>query len=220
MAEIAALVGDPARANMLTTLFDGRALTATELAFAAGVTPQTTSGHLAKMMQANLLSVVKQGRHRYYRLATPQVAQMLESIMAVASMSPPRYRPRTAREDALRRARTCYDHFAGLLGVGIADFLRDNGHVILSDDGGEVTDTGLNFLKMLGADVSKPSRRPFCRHCLDWTERRPHLSGVVGASIASRCFDLDWVKRGRDPRSLMITPKGQAGLHQAFGLTI
>ena len=125
---------------MLTTLFDGRALTATELAFAAGVTPQTTSGHLAKMMQANLVSVVKQGRHRYYRLATPQVAQMLESIMAVASMSPPRYRPRTAREDALRRARTCYDHFAGLLGVGIADVLRDKGHVILSDDGGEVTD--------------------------------------------------------------------------------
>ena len=209
MAEIAALVGDPARANMLTTLFDGRALTATELAFAAGVTPQTTSGHLAKMMQANLLSVVKQGRHRYYRLATPQVAQMLESIMAVASMSPSRYRPRTAREDALRRARTCYD-----------DFLRDNGHVILSDDGGEVTDTGMSFLKTLGADVSKPSRRPFCRHCLDWTERRPHLSGVVGASIASRCLDLDWVKRGRDPRSLMITPKGQTGLHQAFGLTI
>lgn len=220
LAEIAALIGGPARANILTALFDGRALTATELAFAAGVTPQTASGHLAKMMQAGLLSVVKQGRHRYFRLATPQVAQMLESIIAVASMTPPRLRPRTKREDALRRARTCYDHFAGLLGVGIADSLRENGHVNLGDDGGEVTDSGMAFLEALGADVSRPGRRPFCRHCLDWTERRPHLAGVVGAAIALRCFDLGWVKRGRDPRELAITPGGQLGLHQAFGLTI
>src|SRR3954470_10720858 len=220
MAEIAALVGDPARANILSSLFDGRALTATELSYAANVSPQTTSGHLSKLMQANLLTVVKQGRHRYYRLATPRVAQMMETIMSVASESPPRYRPRSPREDALRLARTCYDHFAGRLGVAIADSLCARGHVILGDDGGEVTETGFAFLSSFGAQFSKRSRRPFCRHCLDWTERRPHLSGMVGASIATRCFDLGWVERERNPRALKITAKGREGLRRAFDFSI
>lgn len=220
MAEIAALVGDPARANILNALFDGRALTATELAFAAGVSPQTASGHLAKLAQAGLLTVVKQGRHRYFRLASPLVAQMLETIMAVAASSPPRHRPRSAREDMLRRARTCYDHFAGLLGVSIADSLCTRGHVILAEDGGEVTEQGLAFLSELGADVSQTGRRPFCRQCLDWTERRPHLAGIVGAAIAVRCFDLGWVKRERNPRMLTITPKGLDGFREAFGFSI
>jgi DNA-binding transcriptional ArsR family regulator len=220
MAEIAALVGDPARANILGALFDGRALTATELSYAASVSPQTTSGHLAKLTQARLLTVVKQGRHRYYRLATPLVAQMMETIMAVAAESPPRYRPRSPREDAMRLARTCYDHFAGRLGVAIADSLCARGHVILGDDGGQVTETGLAFLRDLGAQFSKPSRRPFCRHCLDWTERRPHLSGMVGASIAIRCFDLGWVERERNPRVLKITPKGREGFRRAFDFSI
>jgi DNA-binding transcriptional ArsR family regulator len=220
MAEIAALVGDPARANILSTLFDGRALTATELSYAARVTPQTASGHLAKMTQAGLLSVLKQGRHRYYRLATPLVAQMLESIMAVAASAPPRYRPRTAQEDKLRVARTCYDHFAGKLGVSIADALCERKHVILSDDGGEVTEAGLTFLKELGATFPAQTRRPFCKHCLDWTERRFHLSGVVGAAITTRCFDLGWVRRERNPRALQITPKGREGFRRSFGFSI
>ena len=220
MAEIAALVGDPARANILSTLFDGRALTPTELAFAANVSPQTTSGHLAKLTQAGLLSVVRQGRHRYYKLATPLVAQMLESIMAVASLAPPRHRPRSAREETLRRARTCYDHFAGLLGVSIADSLCARGHLVLGDEGGQVTDSGLSFLKNFGADVSVSGKRPFCRACLDWTERRPHIAGVVGASIAVRCFDLGWVRRERNPRELAITPKGRSGFQREFGFAI
>ena len=145
---------------------------------------------------------------------------MLESIMAVAASAPPRYRPRTAREDAMRMARTCYDHFAGLLGVAIADSLCANGHVILSDDGGEVTETGMVFLRDLGADIAKPSKRPFCRHCLDWTERRPHLSGTVGALIATRCFDLGWVERERNPRTLKITSKGQDGFRRKFGFDL
>jgi DNA-binding transcriptional ArsR family regulator len=220
MAEIAALVGDPARANILSALFDGRALTATELSFSAGVSPQTASGHLAKLTQARLLTVVKQGRHRYFRLASPTVAQMMESIMAVAALAPPRYRPRTAREDAMRLARTCYDHFAGLLGVGISDAMRARGHVVLSDDGGQVTEAGMAFLQELGADVSTPSKRPFCRHCLDWTERRPHLSGLVGASIATRCFELGWVERERNPRALKITKKGRDGFRRSFDLQL
>lgn len=220
MAEIAALVGDPARANILGALFDGRALTATELSYAARVSPQTTSGHLAKLTQARLLAMVKQGRHRYYRLATPLVAQMMETIMAVARDSPPRYRPRSPREDALRLARTCYDHFAGRLGVAIADSLCARGHIVLSEDGGEVTETGLAFLSEFGAQFSKSSRRPFCRHCLDWTERRPHLSGMVGASIALRCFDLGWVEREPNPRALKITTKGREGFRRAFDFSV
>ena len=220
MAEIAALVGDPARANILSTLFDGRALTATELAYAANVTPQTTSGHLAKMTQAGLLTVLKQGRHRYYRLATPLVAQMLESIMAVAASAPPRHRPRTAQEERLRVARTCYDHFAGILGVSIANALCERKHVILSDDGGEVTESGLAFLKDLGTEFPVQTRRPFCRHCRDWTERRFHVSGVVGAAITARCFDLGWVRHERHPRALQITPKGREGFRRNFGFSI
>lgn len=220
MAEIAALVGDPARATILSTLFDGRALTATELSFAANVTPQTTSGHLAKMTQAGLLTVLKQGRHRYFRLATPLVAQMLESIMAVAASAPPRYRPRTAQEDRLRLARTCYDHFAGILGVSIADALCERKHVILSDDGGEVTESGRTFLNDFGVTLATQTRRPICRHCLDWTERRFHLSGVVGAAITTRCFDLGWVRRERNPRALQITPKGREGFRRSFGFSI
>ncbi|MGB3867647.1 MAG: helix-turn-helix transcriptional regulator [Xanthobacteraceae bacterium] len=220
MAEIAALVGDPARAIILSTLFDGRALSATELSFAAGVTPQTTSGHLAWMTQAGLLTVLKQGCHRYYRLATPQVAQMLESIMTVAARAPPRHRPRSAREERLRQARTCYDHLAGVLGVSIADALCERRHVILSDDGGEVTEAGMAFLHDFGAGFPRHSRRPFCRHCLDWTERRFHLSGTVGAAIATRCFDLGWVRRERDPRALQVTPKGREGFRRSFGFSI
>src|SRR5262249_6713804 len=140
MAEVAALVGDPARANILDTLLDGRAFTATELAFAAKVGAPTASAHLGKLVDARLLSVVKQGRHRYYRLASPLVARMLESIMAVAAIEmPPRYRPRTPRDDAPLPARTCYDHLAGKLGVAIADALLARSQVIFNDDAGEVT---------------------------------------------------------------------------------
>ena len=140
MAEVAALVGDPARANILAALMGGRALTAGELVYAAGVSPQTTSGHLGKLTEGRLIACVKQGRHRYYRIATPRVAEMLEGIMAVVADSPPRHRPPSKLDDAMRTARTCYDHFAGKLGVGLTDALCMRGHLALADDGGEVTD--------------------------------------------------------------------------------
>jgi DNA-binding transcriptional ArsR family regulator len=138
MAEVAALVGDPSRANILCALLGGRALTATELAFAAGVSPQTTSGHLSKLYAARLLVLVKQGRHRYYRLAGPHVGQMLESIMNVALTGPPRFQSKSKLDDQLRRARTCYDHIAGRLGVGLADRLAEREFVILGAEAGEV----------------------------------------------------------------------------------
>jgi DNA-binding transcriptional ArsR family regulator len=222
LAEIAALVGDPARANILSALLDGRALTASELAYFARVTPQTTSGHLAKLTDGRLLSVMRQGRNRYYRLATPQVGQMLEGIMAVAADGPKRHRPASKLDDALRTARTCYDHFAGRLGVGLADALRERDHLVLADDGGELTDSGAAFLLDFGVDLSavRQKRRTFCRPCLDWTERRLHLGGAVGAALASRCFELGWFTRSRDSRALTIAPTGRRGLDEVFGFSL
>jgi DNA-binding transcriptional ArsR family regulator len=222
LVEIAALVGDPARANILNALMGGRALTAGELVHVAGVSPQTTSGHLGKLTDGRLIACVKQGRHRYYRIATPRVAEMLESIMAVATDAPARYRPPSKLDDAMRVARTCYDHFAGKLGVGITDALCALGHVTLSDEGGELNESGIAFLEKFGIDLAaaRNRRRVFCRPCLDWTERRPHLGGTVGAVLAQRCFDLKWLEPRRDSRALIVTPAGRRGLNDAFGLLL
>jgi DNA-binding transcriptional ArsR family regulator len=222
MAEVAALVGDPARANILCALLGGRALTATELAFAAGVTPQTTSAHLGKLHAARLLVLMKQGRHRYFRLAGPHVGQMLESIMNVALTGPPRFQPKSKLDDKLRRARTCYDHIAGLLGVGLAERLIAREFVILGDEAGEVTPAGADFLSKFGVDLSgaRARRRIFCRPCVDWTERRSHIGGAVGAALANRCLELKWIEGVRDSRALTITPTGRRGLMEVFALSI
>jgi DNA-binding transcriptional ArsR family regulator len=222
IAEVAALVGDPARANMLCALLDGRALTASELAYSAGVSPQTASGHLGKLANAKLLELVKQGRHRYYRLSGAHVGRMLESIMDVAVTGPPRYRPHSKLENELRKARTCYDHLAGRLGVGIAAHLCSRGHLILVEEGGTVTSSGEALLTRLGVDLAKAraGRRVLCRPCLDWTERRPHIGGAVGAALASRCFELGWIERMRNKRGLRITPAGERGLLENFDLSL
>ncbi len=222
LAEVAALVGDPARANIMCALLDGRALTAKELAYAAHISPQTASGHLAKLTEARLLSVVPQGRHRYFRLSTPLVGQMLEGIFAVAAHGPPRFRPSHKLDEQMRTARICYDHIAGRLGVGLADTLCGRGHVVLSDEGGEVTEPGVEFFTRFGVDLAAAQRRKrvFCRSCLDWSERRPHLAGSVGAAIADRCAALGWTQRARNSRALIITPAGRAGLDEVFGISL
>lgn len=222
IAEIAALIGDPARANILTALLDGRALTATELAFCAHVSPQTTSGHLGKLTEAGLLQVERQGRHRYYRLASARVAQMLEGIMVVAAETPRRFVPRVHMDVPLRTARTCYDHLAGRLGVALADSLARDGHVVLSDEGGEVTETGLRFLREFGLALDELARRKrvFCRPCLDWSERRPHIAGAVGAGLAACCLELGWVRRNRASRVVTITPAGHEGFARVFGFDL
>jgi DNA-binding transcriptional ArsR family regulator len=220
LAEVAALIGNPARANILTALMDGRASTAGELAYVAGVSPQTTSGHLAQLSGAKLIVAVKQGRHRYFRLASPKVARMLEGIMVVASEGPERYRPRWRGDDQLRTARTCYDHLAGRLGVALADALVRRKHVTLLQDGGTVTRAGARFLSGFGVSVDEvsESRRAFCKPCMDWSERRPHLAGALGAALADRCLELGWVTRSRDSRALKISPKGARGFADAFGI--
>jgi DNA-binding transcriptional ArsR family regulator len=221
IAAVAALVGDPTRANILCALLDGRALTAGELAYAAHVSPQTASGHLAKLAAAQLLTSSPQGRHRYYGLAGPHVAAMLESILAVAAIAPPRYRP-IRIDDGMRTARMCYDHVAGRLGVGLADALRARDHVELGDDGGALTASGEAFLHEFGIDVAQArhSRRIFCRPCIDWSERRPHLAGAIGAALAQRLLGLGWITRMRDGRALVVTPAGRRDLERTFGVTL
>jgi DNA-binding transcriptional ArsR family regulator len=222
LAEIAALIGDVARANILSALMDGRALTAGELAWHSGVGASTTSGHLAKLSEANLIALERQGRHRYYRLASPEVAQAIEALMAVASFGPKRHRPVGPKDEALRTARTCYDHLAGRLGIAIADALSLKRHVVLSESAGIVTDEGQRFLCDFGIDLDaghKGSRAP-CRTCLDWSERRPHLSGRLGAALCTRFFELGWVARIKDSRALSVTAEGRNGLKSGFGIEI
>jgi DNA-binding transcriptional ArsR family regulator len=225
-AEVAALAGDPARAAMLHALMDGRALTASELARVAGITPQTASGHLARMVAVGLLSVEKQGRHRYHRLASSTVAQMIESIMRVASSLPPTRPPLSVgpRDAALRAARTCYDHLAGRLGVALADALVAGGYAELANDAGLVTGAGIELLGRVGIDVdallARPGRRSariLCRPCLDWSERRPHLAGVLGAALCSHSFTKGWIRRIDGTRAVVITPKGQRIFRDEFG---
>ena len=209
LVEVAALVGDTARATILAALMDGRALTGSELAYLAHISRPTASEHLSKLVKARLVEVAKKRRYRYYRIASPLVASMLESIKAVAAIEvPPRHQPRSAADDALRLARTCYDHLAGKLGVALADALVANGSVVLTADGGEVTDAGMQFLGRFGADLSaKPGRRIFCRPCLDWSERRYHLAGRVGAAICQHCLEIGWLARERDTRAVRITAR-------------
>ncbi len=228
LAETAALVGDPARANILMTLMDGRALTAAELARAAGVTPQTASGHLARLTTAGLLAAHRQGRHHYHRLASPAVARMLESIIEVsegATGAPRRPIVTGPRDAAMRAARTCYDHLAGRLAVRLADALGERGYVELSSEGGAITDAGIGFFREFGMNL-RPSEgatthgitRVFCRPCLDWSERRLHIGGTFGAALASRCFALGWVRRVEGARTVAVTPAGTRGFRETFGM--
>jgi DNA-binding transcriptional ArsR family regulator len=222
IAEIAALAGDPARANILTALLDGRAMTATELAYAARVTPQTTSAHLAKLVEAGLIPATPSGRHRYFRLASSRVAQMLESIVAVAGDNRPRFRPLSRLAVQLRAARVCYDHLAGQLGVRIAEAMTQRGYLVLEDDGGRVTEAGTRFLWDLGVDthIAGKGRRHLCRACLDWTERRPHIGGAIGAALAERWLALGWIKREKDSRAVTVTPAGERGFRDSLGMSL
>jgi DNA-binding transcriptional ArsR family regulator len=220
LVEVAALVGDTARATILAALMGGQALTGSELAYLARVSRPTASEHLVKLTQTRLVSVTRQGRYRYYRIASPLVARMIESIIAVAAIEvPSRYQPRSIQDDALRFARTCYDHLAGQAGVAITDALVTNGHIVLGEDGGEVTAAGARFLTGFGADLRSRGRRIFCRPCLDWSERRYHVAGLVGAQIWHRCLELGWLTRQRDTRALRLTAAGKAGLLDTFGFT-
>lgn len=223
LAEIGALIGDPARAAMLGALMDGRALTAGELAEVAGIAPSTASGHLARLTEARLLTLEKQGRHRYHRIASPEIARIIESLMQFAADETPARRVVTGPKDkALRRARTCYDHLAGRLGVAIGESLLRDDLIRFEGDSGLVTEQGLNRLAGFGIDVGQvaaKSARPVCRPCLDWSERVPHVAGQLGAAICRHYFDAGYLRRRSGGRALDITPPGQAALNRMFGIS-
>jgi DNA-binding transcriptional ArsR family regulator len=221
LMEVAALVGDSARATMLSALMNGQSLTAKELAYCANVSRSTASGHLSKLVAARLLTVTRHRRFAYYRIAGPLIATMLESIGVVAAMeAPPRHQPRSAHDEALRFARSCYDHLAGKIGVAVTDALVVNGHIVLTDEGGEITPSGESFLSAFGVDLSPRTRRIFCQPCLDWSERRYHLKGLVGARILDRLLELGWLKHLSGSRALQVTSSGKAGLSETFQIEI
>jgi biotin operon repressor len=197
----------------------GMALTATELADAAGVTRQTISAHLAKLGDAGLLSVESQGRHRYFRIADAEVAQLLESLMGVAFGTGAVRVRSSPREPALRKARVCYDHLAGELGVLVYDGLARRGAFALGADGISLTPDGQDLIRALGIDTGQlpASRRPFCRTCLDWSERRHHLAGQLGTLLLDRFQQLGWARRVPESRVLAFTPDGETALRAWLG---
>jgi DNA-binding transcriptional ArsR family regulator len=217
LAETASLVGDPTRAAMLMALMDGRALTAGELARAGGVTAQTASGHLAKMLEAGLLALEAQGRHRYYRLASPAIAGMLEAMMVAAAPPPIRTGPRDA---AMRRARICYDHLAGEIAVALTDAMIARGQLEIGPDGAALADKGRTLLAEIGVELPPESKGAvFCRPCLDWSERRHHLAGAVGAALYRSFLARGWIRRSQEGRTVTITPPGRAALERYFGVS-
>jgi len=217
----AALIGDPARAAILAALCDGRAQPASALAYAARVTPQSASNHLAKLLEGGLLAVEVEGRHRYYRLASPQVAAAMEALAHLA----PRVRsldaPLTSKARRLRFSRSCYDHLAGRLGVAIAAELEARGYLAAPDQASKryaVTAAGRRWLHELGVEVDalKPAAAGLARRCLDWTERRHHLAGPLGAALMARFLDLGWLRRDGESRAISVTPIGISELQRVL----
>ena len=220
IARIGALIGDPARANMLTALMSGKALTATELAAEAGVTAQTASAHLAKLAEAGLTEARKQGRHRYFTLADDEVGAVLEAVMGLAAKRG-HLRTRTGPKDpALREARVCYNHLAGEMGVRLYDSLLARGDLRASGEDILLTDAGGAFARDFGVDLDNlnTARRPMCRACLDWSARRTHLAGALGEAMLSRIIDLGWARREPASRVIAFSTSGRTAFESAFPL--
>ena len=220
IARVAALIGDPTRAGILTALLAGQALTASELAHTTRVTKQTISAHLAKLVDAKLIATESQGRHRYVRLADREVGHLLESLIGVADRCAAVEALTGPREPALRKARVCYDHLAGELGVLAFESLVRRRFLRRGRGGVELTEPGRRFFGELGIDVESlaPGRRPLCRPCLDWSVRRHHLAGALGAALLDRCIELRWARRARDSRALHFSALGEDALRRRFPL--
>ncbi len=232
LSAIGAVLSDPGRCRMLLALDDGRALPASRLADEAGVGAATASSHLRRLLDAGMVSVEPHGRHRYYRLAGPDVGRLIETLQPFAPRRPVRSLRQGTRAAQLRAARTCYDHLAGRLGVAVMTAMLDRRHLTggngrrgaddpLQGAGHEadyaLTTTGRAFLDEFG--VTLASRRRTIGYCVDWTEQRHHLGGSLGRGILDRLFELDWVRRAREHRALDVTPAGRDGLTGTFGIT-
>lgn len=216
------LIADPARAAMLMVLADGRARPAGELAYAAGVTPQTASSHLAKLLHGGLVAVEKEGRHRYYRLADAQVATLLENLATIGAKRTVPRKPSGRETQKLRFARCCYDHLAGQVGVAITQRLTRQGFLATGTDKRfEVTPAGAVWFDELGLDIAalKPGRHGIARQCLDWTERQHHLAGPLGNAFLALLCSKGWLRRAKGSRVIEVTPQGWRDLNDRIGLT-
>jgi len=219
VAEIGAVLGDPARVNMMIALLDGRAHTARELAEVGGVSPQTASSHLARLVDAGMIAAERQGRHRYHRLASPEVAALIEQMHLAGAALASKRSTRTGPDDpAMRELRSCYDHLAGRIAVELSERLIDSAGRPIAD--AQLTAQGISLLEKIGLDVAdiRSGRRSFCRACIDWSERRPHVAGAVGAAILARLTELGWVRRMTTGRALLLTATGERGLAELFGI--
>ncbi|MEL6220902.1 MAG: winged helix-turn-helix domain-containing protein [Pseudomonadota bacterium] len=222
IAEVAALIGDPARANMLCALLDGRAHTAAELAHVAGIGASTASAHLARLVAGGLLAVEKQGRHRYYRIACVEAAAALEALSALAPAAAPRQRRPGPKDAAMRHCRTCYDHLAGEVAVRLADRMVTLGWLAEGDEQFDVSAAGEAGLAGLGVDLAalRKGRRRFSPRCLDWSERRAHVGGALGAGLFEVFEARGWVARTPGSRVAEVTPEGAAALAVELGLEL
>jgi DNA-binding transcriptional ArsR family regulator len=240
IATIGALVADPGRARILLALGDGRALPATVLAGEAGVAASTASAHLHKLVKGGMLRVERHGRHRYFRLAGPEVGELMEALARISPPSQVRSLTQGSKAQAVRFARTCYDHLAGMLGTELMGALlerdllsggdgmfdpgaarEDRPAAFGSDVDYRLTEAGMRELKAFGIDFDAlPPRRPLVRYCVDWSEQRHHLAGSLGAALASRMAELGWVSRARGSRAVHVTEAGHEGLHKQFGVDL
>jgi DNA-binding transcriptional ArsR family regulator len=219
IASTAALMADPSRAVMLTALLDGHAFAAGEMARAANVSAQSASMHLSQLLEGGLVEVERQGRHRYYRIATPEVANAIEALGAISTL---RKRNPIGENEAIRYARTCYDHLAGELAVRLAEtFEREGMLVARRDREYDVTPAGKNFLAQwkIDAEALRGERRSFARRCLDWTERRDHIAGSIGAAICQKFLEFRWIRRDRNSRIVRLTPIGRRHLERELELS-
>lgn len=221
-AQIASLLGDKSRSVMLWCLLDGRAYTALELSICADISAQSASNHLKKLIQANILLVEKQGRHRYYRYATSEVAQVIESMAGLVSINDEYTRAKKPELNGITYARTCYDHLAGKIGVKITDALLDKGMVEIVERTYKITSTGKSWFQNVGIDIDDImlQKRSFAHPCLDWSERRHHLAGALGASFLTMMLQNDWIRRKKDSREILVTGKGKLELKTRLNLEI
>ena len=221
VSSVASLIADPTRSAMLVALLDGRSLPAGELAYASGVTAQTASAHLARLLTGGLLLVEKEGRHRYYRLAGPHVAEALEQLAAIGPEVPLRRKPLSPKAIELRFARCCYNHLAGQLGVAVTQGLCARGFMVTAPEKRfSLTPTGIEWFASIGLSTGglKPARRGLARQCLDWTERRYHLAGPLGVELLNVLCARGWLRRSKESRAVRITPEGHTELKRQLGV--
>ena len=221
---LASLIGDPVRAIMLWNLLDGKAFTATELAISADVSAQSASMHLNKLVQANLLTVESQGRHRYYRFSKPEVAYVMEAMANLLPSDNTNSKVKTGTSSAsgIKYCRTCYDHLAGKTGVAVTEQLLKMKIIFINGKQYDITTKGIRWFDELGISVAelKNERRAFARQCLDWSERRHHLAGSLGAALLDKMLTSGWVRKMKDSRAMLVTAKGQKELYELLQLSL